>query len=53
MALLIEGLANKEIAMRLGCSVGTIENHVTCILKRAHVTSRAALTAAFWDRAAR
>ncbi|GEM_PF-1037576 len=50
MALLVEGLANKEIAMRLGCSVGTIENHVTCILRRAHVTSRAALTAAFWDR---
>jgi DNA-binding CsgD family transcriptional regulator len=53
MALLVEGLANKEIAMRLGCSVGTIENHVTCILRRAHVTSRAALTAAFWDRVAR
>jgi DNA-binding NarL/FixJ family response regulator len=50
MALLVEGLANKEIAMRLGCSVGTIENHVTCILRRAKVTSRAALTAAFWDR---
>jgi DNA-binding CsgD family transcriptional regulator len=50
MALLVEGLANKEIAMRLGCSVGTIENHVTCILRRANVTSRAALTAAFWGR---
>jgi DNA-binding CsgD family transcriptional regulator len=49
MALLVEGLANKEIAMRLGCSVGTIENHVTCILRRAKVTSRAALTASFWD----
>jgi DNA-binding CsgD family transcriptional regulator len=53
MALLVEGLANKEIAMRLGCSVGTIENHVTCILKRARAASRAALTAAFWDRASR
>jgi DNA-binding CsgD family transcriptional regulator len=53
MALLVEGLANKEIAMRLGCSVGTIENHVTCILRRARVSSRAALTAAFWDRASR
>jgi DNA-binding CsgD family transcriptional regulator len=53
MALLVEGLANKEIAMRLGCSVGTIENHVTCILKRARAASRAALTAAFWARASR
>lgn len=52
MALLVEGLANK-IAMRLGCSVGTVENHVTCILKRARAASRAALTAAFWDRALR
>jgi len=50
MALLVEGLANKEIALRLGCSVGTIENHVTCILKRAKVGSRAALTAAFWGK---
>ena len=50
MALLVEGLANKEIALRLGCSVGTIENHVTCILRRANVSSRAALTAAFWGR---
>jgi len=50
MALLVEGLANKEIALRLGCSVGTIENHVTCILRRANVGSRAALTAAFWGK---
>lgn len=48
MALLVEGLANKEIALRLGCSVGTVENHVTCILRRAEVASRAALAAAFW-----
>lgn len=53
MALLIEGLSNKEIALRLGCSVGTIENHVTCILKRAHVNSRGALAAAFWDPSTR
>jgi DNA-binding CsgD family transcriptional regulator len=52
MALLVEGLANKEIALRLNCSVGTIENHVTCILRRAKVGSRAALTAAFWGRGA-
>jgi DNA-binding CsgD family transcriptional regulator len=50
MALLVEGLANKEIALRLGCSVGTIENHVTSILRRAKVGSRGALTAAFWGR---
>jgi len=50
MALLVEGLANKEIALRLGCSVGTVENHVTCVLKRAKVGSRAALAAAFWGR---
>ena len=50
MALLVEGLANKEIALRLGCSVGTVENHVTSIFRHANVGSRAALTAAFWGR---
>jgi DNA-binding CsgD family transcriptional regulator len=48
LALLVEGLANKEIAARLDCSVGTIENHVTRLLKRAAVDCRAALTALFW-----
>ena len=48
LALLVEGLANKEIAVRLDCSVGTVENHVTRLFKRAAVDCRAALTALFW-----
>jgi DNA-binding CsgD family transcriptional regulator len=48
LALLVEGLANKEIAARLACSVGTVENHVTRLLKSASVDGRAALTALFW-----
>lgn len=48
LALLVDGLGNREIAMRLGCSIGTIENHVTRLLKRAAVDNRAALTATFW-----
>jgi DNA-binding CsgD family transcriptional regulator len=53
LALLVEGLANKEIAARLDCSVGTIENHVTRLLKRAGVDCRAALTATFWRTSGR
>ncbi len=48
LALLVDGLGNREIAVRLGCSIGTIENHVTKLLKRASVDNRAALTATFW-----
>jgi DNA-binding NarL/FixJ family response regulator len=48
LALLVDGLGNREIAARLGCSIGTIENHVTKLLKRAAVDNRAALTARFW-----
>jgi DNA-binding CsgD family transcriptional regulator len=48
LALLVDGLGNREIAIRLSCSIGTIENHVTKLLKRAAVDNRAALTATFW-----
>jgi DNA-binding CsgD family transcriptional regulator len=48
LALLVDGLGNREIAVRLGCSIGTIENHVTKLHKRAAVDNRAALTATFW-----
>jgi DNA-binding CsgD family transcriptional regulator len=48
LALLVDGLGNREIAARLSCSIGTIENHVTKLLKRAAVDNRAALTATFW-----
>lgn len=53
LALLVEGQANKEIAARLDCSVGTIENHVTRLFKRAGVDCRAALTATFWRTSGR
>lgn len=48
LALVIEGLANKEIAARLECSVGTVENHLTALYRQARVDSRAALAAKFW-----
>ncbi len=48
LALIAEGLSNKEIATRLQCSVGTIENHLTRLFRRASVDNRAALAASFW-----
>jgi DNA-binding CsgD family transcriptional regulator len=48
LALLARGYANKTIADRLGCSVPTIENHVTAILGKVSAEGRAALVARFW-----
>ncbi len=47
LALLVEGLANKEIAARLTLSEGTIKNHVSNILSKLHANDRtqAVLTA--------
>jgi DNA-binding CsgD family transcriptional regulator len=44
--LLARGASNYEIAKELRCAVRTIEHHVTSILRKADVTSRAALIAA-------
>lgn len=44
--LIADGLADKEIAHRLNISTATAQKHVTNILERLHVTSRAAAVAA-------
>jgi DNA-binding CsgD family transcriptional regulator len=49
LAHVVAGLANKEIAAELGCAEKTVELHVTRILRKAGVTSRAQLTARFWS----
>jgi len=48
LALLARGCANKTIAHRLGLAEGTVEEHVTLLLHKAGVDSRAALIAKFW-----
>lgn len=45
---LIDGLSNKEISARLGCTEATIELHVTNMLRAVAVESRAMLVARFW-----
>jgi DNA-binding CsgD family transcriptional regulator len=45
---LVLGEANKTIAERLGLSVVTVEVHVSAILRKARVDSRAELVARFW-----
>lgn len=44
--LIAEGLADKEIAERLGIATATAQKHVTNILERLHVANRAAAAAA-------
>ncbi len=51
MALLAEGLSNRAIAARLGCSESTVEIHVSAVLSKAEVESRAALVARIWSLA--
>ena len=41
LALIIEGLANKQIAHRLGLSEKTVKAHVTAVLRALNVKSRA------------
>jgi DNA-binding CsgD family transcriptional regulator len=45
LGLLREGLANKEIADTLGCSVRTVEFHVTNLLRKVGASSRLELVA--------
>lgn len=45
---LARGLSNKELGSELGCSVKTVETHVTEVLRRAAAASRLSLVAAFW-----
>jgi two-component system, NarL family, nitrate/nitrite response regulator NarL len=45
MALVDEGLSNKQIAARLHIQVATVKNHVHNILEKLHVSGRAAAAA--------
>ncbi len=44
--LIIEGLSNRDIADRLGISLGTVKDHVHAVLDRLNLPSRTALIAA-------
>lgn len=50
LAVLVEGRSNKEIADDLQCAESTVELHVTQILRRSNLASRARLIAHFWSR---
>jgi DNA-binding NarL/FixJ family response regulator len=45
---LARGRSNKELANELGCSMKTVETHVTELLRRSHQDSRLSLVATFW-----
>jgi DNA-binding CsgD family transcriptional regulator len=44
----VEGASNKEIAERLDCAENTVELHMTRLLQKAGLSSRARLIAQFW-----
>lgn len=46
---ILEGKPNKHIAETLGIQESTVEFHVTSLLRKVGVESRAELTAAFWS----
>jgi DNA-binding NarL/FixJ family response regulator len=47
---LVRGASNKSIAAALTCTVNTVEQHVTELLRRSDLESRSALVAAFWTQ---
>lgn len=51
LGCVVAGRANKEIADELGCALRTVEVHVTQILRKAGVDSRASLIALVWSDA--
>lgn len=51
LALAARGLSNKEIAAQLGRAENTAELHMTQLMRKLQVTSRAQLIATFWMRA--
>jgi DNA-binding CsgD family transcriptional regulator len=53
LALLVSGEANKTISAKLLCAERTTELHVTTILRKAQVDSRAALLAKFFLQSAK
>lgn len=51
LTLIAAGESNRSIAVTLTCSERTVEHHVTQLLDKAQVDSRAALVARFWRTA--
>jgi DNA-binding CsgD family transcriptional regulator len=49
---LAEGDANKEIAVKLGCSEVSVERHVTSLMRKARCDGRARLIVRFWTMGA-
>jgi DNA-binding CsgD family transcriptional regulator len=49
LSRVVRGQSNKQIAAELRCAENTVELHVTQLLKRAGVHTRAELTARFWS----
>ena len=49
LAGVAEGLTNKELCERLGCSLPTVETHMSALLRKAGAMSRGELTAALWS----
>lgn len=49
LKLLVGGQTNKEIGDELGCAENTVELHMTQLLRKADVSSRARLIARFWS----
>jgi DNA-binding NarL/FixJ family response regulator len=47
LALINEGLSNKDIAKRLGIELSTVKNHVHHILEKTHALRRAQAAANF------
>lgn len=48
--LLLRGQSNKEIAAALGCAEGTVELHVSHLLRKSGAASRMELASQFWSR---
>jgi DNA-binding CsgD family transcriptional regulator len=49
LMLLLRGLTNKEIAAELGCQEGTVEVHVSKILKKSSAGNRAGVVSKVWS----
>ncbi len=48
LAVVVHGKSNKEVAEELHCAENTVELHITQLLRRAGVKSRAELIAHYW-----
>jgi DNA-binding NarL/FixJ family response regulator len=51
VALLMQGMSNKEIARNLGIAEGTVKQHMINIFQRSGVNKRAKLVATFMNTA--